>query len=135
MLVLFGFISVGLICRLHGNVETMAVLSSGSGDGSRRRDSIILTFEDAKISVLEFDDSVHGLRTRWATGDVGKLSEIFSMAAFIMLVSHFYLREFCKWQCVYSFPVYETVLEQFGDAKMYARAESLDSRIVNVENS
>lgn len=42
----------------------MAVLSSGGGDGSRRRDSIILTFEDAKISVLEFDDSIHGLRTR-----------------------------------------------------------------------
>lgn len=45
------------------------MLSSGSGDGSRRRDSIILCFRDAKISVLEFDDSVHGLRTRWAKGD------------------------------------------------------------------
>lgn len=45
----------------------MAVLSSGGGDGSRRRDAIILTFADAKISVLEFDDSVHGLRTRYIT--------------------------------------------------------------------
>lgn len=54
-----------LCCRLHGNVESMAVLSIGVGDGSRRRDSIILTFQDAKISVLEFDDSLHGLRTRW----------------------------------------------------------------------
>ncbi|KAF2315736.1 hypothetical protein GH714_040270 [Hevea brasiliensis] len=30
---------------------------------SRRRNSIILAFKDAKISVLDFDDSVHGLRT------------------------------------------------------------------------
>lgn len=51
-------------CRLHGNVETMTVLPSGGGDNSRRRDSIILAFQDAKISVLEFDDSIHGLRTR-----------------------------------------------------------------------
>ncbi|WVZ14862.1 hypothetical protein V8G54_012428 [Vigna mungo] len=48
---------------LHGNVETMAVLSIGGGDASRKRDSIILTFADAKISVLEYDDSIHGLRT------------------------------------------------------------------------
>ncbi|KAI4351877.1 hypothetical protein L6164_006183 [Bauhinia variegata] len=56
--------SLELVChyRLHGNVETMAVLSMGGGDGSRRRDSIILTFKDAKISVLEYDDSIHGLR-------------------------------------------------------------------------
>lgn len=46
---------------------SMAVLSSGGGDGSKRRDAIILTFEDAKISVLEFDDSIHGLRTRYIT--------------------------------------------------------------------
>jgi cleavage and polyadenylation specificity factor subunit 1 len=50
--------------RLHANVETMAILSVGGGDGSKRRDSIILAFRDAKISVLEFDDSIHGLRTR-----------------------------------------------------------------------
>ncbi|KAM1054442.1 hypothetical protein ACFX2I_001784 [Malus domestica] len=57
--------SLELVChyRMHGNVVTMAVLSGGGGDGSRRRDSIVLTFEDAKISVLEFDDSIHGLRT------------------------------------------------------------------------
>ncbi|KAK9292408.1 hypothetical protein L1049_020376 [Liquidambar formosana] len=57
--------SLELVCsyRLHGNVETMAVLSIGGGDGCRRRDSIILAFQDAKISVLEFDDSIHGLRT------------------------------------------------------------------------
>lgn len=42
----------------------MAVLSSGGLDGGKRRDSIILTFQEAKISVLEFDDSIHGLRTR-----------------------------------------------------------------------
>lgn len=42
----------------------MAVLSIGGGDVSRRRDSIMLTFADAKISVLEYDDSIHGLRTR-----------------------------------------------------------------------
>ncbi|KAL4188054.1 hypothetical protein AMTRI_Chr09g42200 [Amborella trichopoda] len=54
-----------LVChyRLHGNVETMAILSAGSDDGRRKRDSIILTFKDAKISVLEYDDSLHGLRT------------------------------------------------------------------------
>ncbi|RDX98659.1 Cleavage and polyadenylation specificity factor subunit 1, partial [Mucuna pruriens] len=41
----------------------MAVLSIEGGDASRKRDSIILTFADAKISVLEYDDSIHGLRT------------------------------------------------------------------------
>lgn len=57
--------SLELVChyRLHANVESMAVLAVGGGDGSRRRDSIILAFRDAKISVLEFDDSIHGLRT------------------------------------------------------------------------
>ncbi|KAK1394328.1 Cleavage and polyadenylation specificity factor subunit 1 [Heracleum sosnowskyi] len=56
--------SLELVChyRLHGNIYSMAILPSGGGDG-RRRDSIILTFDDAKISVLEFDDSVHGLHT------------------------------------------------------------------------
>ncbi|KAI3817931.1 hypothetical protein L1987_11731 [Smallanthus sonchifolius] len=59
--------SLELVCsyRLHGNVESVGVLSSGAEDrtGGRRRDSIILTFRDAKISVLEFDDSAYGLRT------------------------------------------------------------------------
>ncbi|XP_057475744.1 LOW QUALITY PROTEIN: cleavage and polyadenylation specificity factor subunit 1-like [Actinidia eriantha] len=57
--------SLELVChyRLHGNVETMGILSVGRADGGRKRDSIILAFQDAKISVLEFDDSVHGLRT------------------------------------------------------------------------
>lgn len=57
--------SLELVChyRLHGNVESMGVLSVEGGDDSRRRDSIILAFKDAKISVLEFDDSIHGLRT------------------------------------------------------------------------
>lgn len=54
-----------LHCRLHGNVESMAILSSRGGDGSKKRDSIILVFQEAKISVLEFDDSIHSLRTRW----------------------------------------------------------------------
>ncbi|KAF8379330.1 hypothetical protein HHK36_028764 [Tetracentron sinense] len=56
-------LKVGMAYSLHGNVETMAVLSVGVGDGCRRRDSIVLTFQDAKISVLEFDDSIYGLRT------------------------------------------------------------------------
>ncbi|XWS48359.1 hypothetical protein CRYUN_Cryun13aG0069400 [Craigia yunnanensis] len=58
-------VSLELVCsyRLHGNVESMEVLSIGGGNGSRRRDSIILAFQDAKISVMEFDDSIHGLRT------------------------------------------------------------------------
>ncbi|KAL5061580.1 hypothetical protein RYX36_023317, partial [Vicia faba] len=57
--------SLELVChyRLHGNVESVAVLSVGGGAASKRRDSIILTFRDAKISVLEYDDSIHGLRT------------------------------------------------------------------------
>lgn len=45
-------------------MESLGVLPNGSADGGRKRDSIILTFRDAKISVLEFDDSMHGLRTR-----------------------------------------------------------------------
>ncbi|KAL2641921.1 hypothetical protein R1flu_009508 [Riccia fluitans] len=54
-----------LVChyRLHGNVESMAVLSHREDESRRRRDAIILTFRDAKISVLEFDDSTHNLRT------------------------------------------------------------------------
>ncbi|KAL4028480.1 hypothetical protein IC575_011677 [Cucumis melo] len=57
--------SLELVChyRLHGNVESMAILSSRGGDGSKKRDSIILVFQEAKISVLEFDDSIHSLRT------------------------------------------------------------------------
>lgn len=51
--------------RLHGNIESMAVLSvGGASDSSKRRDSIILAFRDAKISVLEYDDSTHSLRAR-----------------------------------------------------------------------
>ncbi|XP_020575291.1 cleavage and polyadenylation specificity factor subunit 1-like [Phalaenopsis equestris] len=49
--------------RLHGNIESMVVLSSGGDERSRRRDSILLSFKDAKITVLEFDDSAHELRT------------------------------------------------------------------------
>lgn len=41
----------------------MAVLSVGGDDGCRSRDSIVLAFQDAKIVVLEYDDSLHGLRT------------------------------------------------------------------------
>ncbi|KAL0359011.1 UNVERIFIED_CONTAM: Cleavage and polyadenylation specificity factor subunit [Sesamum angustifolium] len=57
--------SLELVChyRLHGNVESLGILPSGGVDGGRRRDSILLTFRDAKVSVLEFDDSIHGLRT------------------------------------------------------------------------
>lgn len=51
-----------LVChfRLHGNIESMAVLSDGT---ENRRDSIAVTFNDAKITCLEFDDSINGLRT------------------------------------------------------------------------
>ncbi|VAH41106.1 unnamed protein product [Triticum turgidum subsp. durum] len=51
-----------LVChyRLHGNVESMAVLSDGA---ENRRDSIALAFRDTKITCLEFDDAIHGLRT------------------------------------------------------------------------
>ncbi|XP_072956433.1 probable cleavage and polyadenylation specificity factor subunit 1 isoform X1 [Typha angustifolia] len=54
-----------LVCsyRLHGNVECMAVLSVGVDNRSNRRDSIVLAFRDAKITVLEYDDSIHGLRS------------------------------------------------------------------------
>ncbi|KAM3392833.1 hypothetical protein ACQJBY_013792 [Aegilops geniculata] len=38
----------------------MAVLSDGA---ENRRDSIALAFRDAKITCLEFDDAIHGLRT------------------------------------------------------------------------
>ncbi|VVB08018.1 unnamed protein product [Arabis nemorensis] len=57
-------VSLELVChyRLHGNVESIAVLPMGGGNSSKGRDSIVLTFRDAKISVLEFDDSIHGLR-------------------------------------------------------------------------
>lgn len=79
-----------MFCRLHGNVETMAVLSSGSGDGSKRRDSIILSFQDAKISVLEFDDSIHGLRTRWAKGDAGNGGKVSFFITVLFCVNHVY---------------------------------------------
>ncbi|ONK71681.1 uncharacterized protein A4U43_C04F11250 [Asparagus officinalis] len=54
-----------LVChyRLHGNVQSMAVLSLGGDERSKRRDSIVLAFQDAKLTVLEYDDSTHGLRT------------------------------------------------------------------------
>ncbi|XP_078166463.1 cleavage and polyadenylation specificity factor 160 isoform X1 [Carex rostrata] len=49
---------------LHGNVESIAVLSDGSEKRtSKRRDSVILAFRDAKICVLEFDESTHRLQT------------------------------------------------------------------------
>jgi len=50
--------------RLHGNVESLAVLSHRREECRRRRDAIVLAFRDAKIAVLEFDDSTHGLRAR-----------------------------------------------------------------------
>lgn len=51
-----------LVChyRLHGNIESIAVLSNGT---ENRRDSILLAFKDAKIVCLEFDDSTNGMRT------------------------------------------------------------------------
>lgn len=58
-------VALELVChyRLHGNVESLGILSaSGSGSRSRKRDSVILAFRDAKISVLEYDDSSHALR-------------------------------------------------------------------------
>ncbi|KAL0902907.1 hypothetical protein M5K25_028407 [Dendrobium thyrsiflorum] len=54
-----------LVChyRLHGNIESMVILSSGGDERSKRRDSILLSFQDAKITVLEYDDAAHELRT------------------------------------------------------------------------
>ncbi|PUZ46211.1 hypothetical protein GQ55_7G032200 [Panicum hallii var. hallii] len=51
-----------LVCyyRLHGNIESMALLSDGT---ENTRDSITLAFKDAKMACLEFDDSINGLRT------------------------------------------------------------------------
>uniref|UniRef100_A0A0D9ZHW6 Cleavage/polyadenylation specificity factor A subunit C-terminal domain-containing protein n=1 Tax=Oryza glumipatula TaxID=40148 RepID=A0A0D9ZHW6_9ORYZ len=51
-----------LVCyyRLHGNIESMTVLSDGA---ENRRATIALAFKDAKITCLEFDDAIHGLRT------------------------------------------------------------------------
>ncbi|GFR46062.1 hypothetical protein Agub_g7532, partial [Astrephomene gubernaculifera] len=46
--------------HLHGVVESMAVLS---GVTTRRRDALLLTFRDAKLSVLEWDSWSHCLRT------------------------------------------------------------------------
>lgn len=43
----------------------MTVLHHGRDDGRKRRDAIILAFREAKLSVLEFDDSTHSLRTRF----------------------------------------------------------------------
>jgi hypothetical protein len=54
---------LNLTFRLHGNIESMAVLSYGT---ENQRDSITLAFKDAKITILEFDDSIYGLRTRYA---------------------------------------------------------------------
>ena len=42
----------------------MAVLSHGRDGSRKQRDAIILAFRDAKMSVLEFDDSTHSLHTR-----------------------------------------------------------------------
>lgn len=53
---------VFLALRLHGNVESLGVLSYRRDEGRKGRDAIILTFRDAKVSVLEFDDATHGLR-------------------------------------------------------------------------
>ncbi|KXZ43815.1 hypothetical protein GPECTOR_80g175 [Gonium pectorale] len=51
-----------LVCseHLHGVVESMAVLSGGSPG---RRDALLLTFRDAKLSVLEWDPRSARLRT------------------------------------------------------------------------
>lgn len=39
------------------------MLSDGA---ENRRATIALAFKDAKITCLEFDDAIHGLRTRYA---------------------------------------------------------------------
>ncbi|XP_078447996.1 cleavage and polyadenylation specificity factor 160 isoform X2 [Wolffia australiana] len=54
-----------LVChyRLHGNVDSMSILSPGTDNRSKERDSIVLAFQDAKISVLEYNDEIHGLCT------------------------------------------------------------------------
>ncbi|XP_015691983.2 probable cleavage and polyadenylation specificity factor subunit 1 isoform X3 [Oryza brachyantha] len=51
-----------LVChyRLHGNIESLTVLSDGA---ENRRAAVAVAFKDAKITCLEFDDAIHGLRT------------------------------------------------------------------------
>eukprot|EP00850_Spirogloea_muscicola_P006264 SM000029S10559 [mRNA] locus=s29:956734:964291:+ [translate_table: standard] len=61
-----------LVCehRLQENIEGLAVLAGqGGGRGQRcgRRDALLLAFREAKISVLEFDDASHALRTMQAS--------------------------------------------------------------------
>ncbi|KAK9107993.1 hypothetical protein Syun_024004 [Stephania yunnanensis] len=81
---LFGAsLELGCHYKLHGNVETMAILPVEGGDNYKKRDSIILAFRDAKISILEFDDSIYGLRTR-----------TFHMTPTSLFVSHLLLMEF-----------------------------------------
>ena len=55
-------ICVVLAHRLHGNVGNLGVLSYRRDEGQKGQDAVILTFRDAKVSVLEFDDATHGLR-------------------------------------------------------------------------
>ncbi|GBG62092.1 hypothetical protein CBR_g28568 [Chara braunii] len=49
--------------HLHGNVESLAVLTHRRDEGRRRRDALLLAFREAKVSVLDFDDATHSLRT------------------------------------------------------------------------
>lgn len=66
LMFIFTFQHLLWASRLHGNVESVAILSFGPDNRSKERDSIILAFQDAKISVVEYNDSIHGLCTRYA---------------------------------------------------------------------
>ncbi|KAE9464951.1 hypothetical protein C3L33_03130, partial [Rhododendron williamsianum] len=66
----------------RGAAEAKRGGSNSGGEGGRKRDSIILAFQDAKMSVLEFDDSIHGLRTRCLFGTSDPETEFSSMHCF-----------------------------------------------------
>lgn len=48
--------------ELHGSVTSLAKISLGSRQ-SRRRDSIVVSFNDAKLSIVEYDPETHDLKT------------------------------------------------------------------------
>ena len=50
-------------CRLNGVPESITVVPGERGEAGRK-DSLLLSFREAKLSVVEFDDAVQRLRVR-----------------------------------------------------------------------
>lgn len=48
--------------ELYGNVASMQRIALGN-KGSRKRDSLVLSFHDAKLSIVEYNPETHDLRT------------------------------------------------------------------------